>query len=190
MQGPNTNCRHPSAERLEPDQNAMPAPCPHCRSNYPMHDLSCPVAVERMKRAAVDTDAETLQRAAREAHALGPISMAQVERIARVVQSAKPAPHLRPVADKPGLGAVYDVFSIGRAARTEETLLANVENANRRSQCLSAIEREFFTTEAPDEDIPGLTVEDCPLSWGAEPEEYVKQFRTALAAVCAKRGKE
>ena len=174
-------CHHPGAENPQPCQSAVRAPCPHCHSNYPMHDLSCPISVERMKRAAVDTDAETLQRAARAAHALGPISMAQVECIARIVQAAKPAPHLWPVTDKSGIGAVYDVSSIGRAANTARTLLANVESAIRRSQCLSAIERHFFTTEVPDNDIPGLTVGDCPLNWGASPDEYVKQFRAALA---------
>lgn len=77
------------------------------------------------------------------------------------------------------LSKVYDAFSIGSAARVPSTLLANVENARRRSECLSRIEHEFFTRTVQDED--GEDTEECPLSWGAEPAEYVEQFRGALA---------
>jgi len=81
------------------------------------------------------------------------------------------------------LSKVYDAFMIGSAVRTPAVLLANVENSRRRSDCLSAIEREFFTETVKDED--GEDTEECGLSWGAEPAEYVEQFRAALTARAA-----
>lgn len=77
------------------------------------------------------------------------------------------------------LDECYDAFMIGAKVRTPSTLLANIQNAFRRSNCLSAIEREFFTEIVEDgEDAD----EACDLSWGADPDEYVEQFRAALAA--------
>jgi hypothetical protein len=80
-----------------------------------------------------------------------------------------------------GMGAVYAAFGIGSKARTPNVLLVNIQNARRRSECLSAIEHEFFTRTTEDDE--GEEMEDCPLSWGVEPEEYVKQFREALTAL-------
>jgi hypothetical protein len=91
--------------------------------------------------------------------------------------------HAGVAAASADLNLVYDAFGIGALSRTISVLLENVRNASRRSQCLSAIEREFFTTEVP-ADLPeeeGDTVEECPLSWGAAPTDYVEQFRAALA---------
>lgn len=79
------------------------------------------------------------------------------------------------------LNKACEAFSIGTAARTPTVLLANIENSKRRSDCLSAIEREFFTR--PCEDEHGEEGEECLLNWAAEPAEYVKQFREALAAL-------
>ncbi|MFJ3048553.1 hypothetical protein ACIPEN_22190, partial [Herbaspirillum chlorophenolicum] len=83
------------------------------------------------------------------------------------------------------LRQVYDAFGIGELARTLPILLTNISNATRRSECLWAIEREFFTKEVPVEDWlaeePGDTTEECSLSWGASRAEYVEQFRAALA---------
>jgi hypothetical protein len=73
------------------------------------------------------------------------------------------------------IDAIADVFGIGSAARSAGIILANVRNANRRSDCLSAIEREFFTRTGADED--GEQAEECLLNWGADPEEYVEQYR-------------
>lgn len=81
---------------------------------------------------------------------------------------------------KEDLTAVYDAFGIGSAVRTPAVLLANIENVKRRSECLSAIEREFFTSTIEDDD--GEPSDECPLSWGAEPAQYVEQFREALKA--------
>ena len=75
---------------------------------------------------------------------------------------------------------IADAFHIGSEARTPATIMANVVNVIRRSDCLSAIEREFFTTIVEDED--GEKGEECSLNWGSSPDEYVEQFRAALAA--------
>lgn len=84
------------------------------------------------------------------------------------------------------LSQIYDLFSIGADARRPSILLVNIENARRRSDCLGAIERDFFTKIAQDED--GEEVYDCPLSWGAEPAEYTEQFRSALSALTLETG--
>lgn len=83
-------------------------------------------------------------------------------------------------SSKTDLSKLYDAFGIGRNVRTLDVLLANIENAQRRSECLSAVERKFFTRVAIDED--GEEFDECPLSWGAGPTEYVEQFGQALAA--------
>jgi hypothetical protein len=80
--------------------------------------------------------------------------------------------------------AICDAFQIGSAARSLNVVMANIENVQRREKCLSAIEREFFTVATPPDpdegdDEPG---EECVLRWGAEPADYVEQFRAALAA--------
>jgi hypothetical protein len=78
----------------------------------------------------------------------------------------------------------YDAFSIGSAVRTPQTLLANIENAARRSACLCAIEQQFFTyvvMEEDDETGEEIETDKCDLNWGASPTEYVQQFRAALA---------
>lgn len=76
------------------------------------------------------------------------------------------------------LDKICDVFKIGKFWHTESTILENVKNAARRSQCLSDIERKFFTTVYEDDE--GDTVEDCALNWGDEPSEYVERFGEAL----------
>lgn len=86
---------------------------------------------------------------------------------------------MTPLSSKDDLTKVYDAFGIGRDVRTPAVLLANIENARRRSECLSAIEREFFTRAVEDDE--GDEHDECPLNWGAEPTEYVQQFRQALA---------
>lgn len=79
---------------------------------------------------------------------------------------------------------IADLFQIGSAVRLPSTIMANIENCKRRSECLWSIEREFFTFEVPDEDgEDGEMLEDCDLSWGADPDEYVEQFHAALARI-------
>ncbi|WP_368647775.1 hypothetical protein [Castellaniella ginsengisoli] len=91
------------------------------------------------------------------------------------------AAQAQPSGDVDGLTAVYDAFGIGSAARTQETLLASIENAIRRSRCLSAIERVLTVETPPDpdegDDEPG---EECLLRWGADSEGYAEHFQAAL----------
>lgn len=86
-----------------------------------------------------------------------------------------------PDALRQSLGAL---LSIGSAALADEVILINVQNLQRRAACLWAIEHTFFMVPVPadedeDDTEPG---EECALNWGAEPAEYVEQFRAALAA--------
>jgi hypothetical protein len=84
------------------------------------------------------------------------------------------------------LAAVYDAFRIGRAAREVHTLQMCLSNALRRSECLSAIEREFFMVPTPpEEEDDGVWGEECLLNWGSDPAEYVEQFRAGLAHLAA-----
>jgi hypothetical protein len=79
------------------------------------------------------------------------------------------------------LSRICDLLHIGSLARTPSTILVNIENVIRRRSCLDAIEREFFTMEATDEE--GESYYDCMLKWGSESDEYVEQFRDALKIV-------
>lgn len=81
------------------------------------------------------------------------------------------------------LALVCDALGIGELARSRSTILMNVENARRRSDCLWKIEHEFFMVSEPDEDEPdGPPFETCLLNWGDDPEQYVKKFGEVLAA--------
>ncbi|QHJ80335.1 MAG: hypothetical protein [Bacteriophage sp.] len=77
---------------------------------------------------------------------------------------------------------VRQSFLIGDAAE-DFSIFINIENTLRRSGCLSAVEREFFTREEPDEEYPDEMFEQCDLSWGAEPKEYIEDFRKALREI-------
>lgn len=79
---------------------------------------------------------------------------------------------------------VRQSFLIGDAAE-DFAIFINIENTLRRSGCLSAVEREFFTREEPDEEYPDEMFEHCDLSWGAEPKEYIEDFRKALREIRA-----
>lgn len=76
------------------------------------------------------------------------------------------------------LWRIGDLFGVGSAVRNEKTLMVNIENAARRSHCLSMI--EGFLTTTTEED--GEEHEDCPLNWGDSPEEYLKKFKAAWEA--------
>lgn len=80
------------------------------------------------------------------------------------------------------LALVCDALGIGELARSRSTILMNVENARRRSDCLWKIEHEFFMVSEPDEDEPdGPPFETCLLNWGDDPDQYVKKFGEVLA---------
>lgn len=87
--------------------------------------------------------------------------------------------------EREAMAAVFDGFHIGSAARTPTTLLVNAQNAFRRAQCLSAIEREFFTVPASDS-TEGPS-EESLLRWGDEPADYVRAFEAALASIRAEK---
>lgn len=87
------------------------------------------------------------------------------------------------------LDEIGALLGVGTAARTMEIIRANIENMKRRSDCLRAVEWEFFTVkktydegdcEPGDE---GTEYDECLLNWGSDPAEYVEQFRSALASI-------
>ena len=85
------------------------------------------------------------------------------------------------------LSKICDLFQIGKQARTESTILMNVETAIRLARLLHAVERDLFPQpELPEDDDPYATVDDglpAPNSWRAkDAADYVAQFRAALAA--------
>lgn len=87
------------------------------------------------------------------------------------------------------LSKICDLFHIGQLARTESTILTNVENVIRFTGLLRAVERDLFPQpDLPEDDDPYAEREDLPApnSWGAKDEaDYVAQFRAALAARAA-----
>ena len=74
---------------------------------------------------------------------------------------------------------VCDAFMIGEQVRDKQTIMTNLHNAIRRSNCLSAVENKFFTRTLVDDEEGEY--EECYLSWGEEPAEYIKQFEAVLA---------
>ncbi|CAM2163286.1 hypothetical protein BC2230_120122 [Burkholderia cepacia] len=117
-----------------------------------------------------------------------------IEKI-RAKQAAKPklsplpavSPSLVSSADaRNDLARVYAAFGIGEKARTINTLLVNIGNATRRSDCLWGIEK-LFRYEAPADDCPDEMIEECDLNWGQSPAEYVETFKAALPAFVARR---
>lgn len=82
------------------------------------------------------------------------------------------------------MNKICNMFGIGEAARTSGILLINVENAARFARYLHAIEDKFFMvpveagSDRPDKEL----VTECLVnSWGSTQEQYIKQFRDALA---------
>jgi len=93
--------------------------------------------------------------------------------------------------DTAALRRVYDVFGLGYNHHIS-VLLANVENTNRFSDLLHAVEREFFMVPGEPSDEPedeGCEPDDVCLvnSWGSSQEQYLEQFRTALTTLADKR---
>ena len=77
------------------------------------------------------------------------------------------------------LNDICNRFSIGGKARSRGVVLANVENAFRRSQCLSKIEQHHTITELDDD---GEEMENSLLNWGETPEQYIATYRGILGA--------
>lgn len=83
-----------------------------------------------------------------------------------------------------GFHAACDLFGIGSASRSASVLMANLNNVKRFADYLHAIESEFFMVPGtPDEDYPDDEPEpECLVNrWGSTREQYVEQFRAALA---------
>jgi hypothetical protein len=75
-----------------------------------------------------------------------------------------------------------DKLGIGSEARTPEVILSNVENAVRRSACLSQIEH-FHTYRMEDEE--GEESEEQLLNWGDSPEDYIKNYKVVVPQPCS-----
>lgn len=75
------------------------------------------------------------------------------------------------------LKKIGDLFHIGSAARSEQTILTNIKNAARRSECLSRIEHFLSVLTVDEED--GEEYEETVLNWGSDPDDYIKQFKYA-----------
>jgi hypothetical protein len=72
---------------------------------------------------------------------------------------------------------VADALGIGEQARTPAVILANIENATRRSRCLSLIEAHHTITVLDDD---GEEMPDQLLNWGEDPEQYIETYRAML----------
>lgn len=63
-------------------------------------------------------------------------------------------------------------FGIGEKARCKNTILGNVENSRRRSDCLGRIENYMTVSEI----VEGEEHEYSLLNWGEHPDQYIKTF--------------
>jgi len=72
------------------------------------------------------------------------------------------------------LAAVAERLGVGEDARIPSVILANVEQAARRSRCLAMIEEHHTITVADDD---GDERPEQLLNWGAEPAEYLKTYK-------------
>lgn len=84
------------------------------------------------------------------------------------------------------LNAICDLFHIGEQARTRSAIMTNIENTIRFAEQLRAIEQAFFMVPGePDEDYPDeIPADECLVnSCGSTTEQYVEQFREALAVI-------
>jgi hypothetical protein len=79
------------------------------------------------------------------------------------------------------LHRIADVFGIGSGARTPCTLLGNIENANRRCDCLGEIEH-FHVETVPDEEEGG-DMELSLLNWGENPDTYIETYKGVMAGM-------
>lgn len=95
---------------------------------------------------------------------------------------------LAPLARKleSDLTRIYDAFGVGSKAREIHTLMVSVSNVLSFADKLHAIEREFFMVPGdpagcePDEEPQ----DECLVnSWNTNTEQYVEQFRAALAKI-------
>jgi hypothetical protein len=84
------------------------------------------------------------------------------------------------------LNEIADTLGIGKQVRTPTALLANIENATRRSRCLSMIEAHHTITVLDDDD--GEEMEEQLLNWGEEPEQYIETYRAVVTPNAGSNG--
>lgn len=72
------------------------------------------------------------------------------------------------------LEKISAVLGIGSAVRNGMTIMTNIENASRRSDCLSLIE-EYHSVTKLDEDEEEYT--ESLLNWGEDPEKYIETYK-------------
>jgi hypothetical protein len=83
------------------------------------------------------------------------------------------------------LNTIADIFSIGKNARDTGVILTNIQNAARRSECLSLIEVHHTITVLDDD---GEEYEDSLLNWGATPEQYIRTYKAVVSPNVKVRG--
>jgi hypothetical protein len=93
--------------------------------------------------------------------------------------------------DTAALRQVYDLISLSYS-QPVSVLLVNFKNIIRFANLLHAIEREFLMVPGEPSDEPedeGCEPEDVCLvnCWGSSKEQYIEQFRAALASLTDKR---
>lgn len=82
------------------------------------------------------------------------------------------------------LEELKQIFGIGEGVTSTGVVLTNARNCSRFADLLHAIEMEFFMVPGePDEDYPNdEPPQECLMNcWGSSKEEYIEQFRKALA---------
>lgn len=99
----------------------------------------------------------------------------------KAMLAAAPAPAVEPDT----LGAICDLFMIGKKARTHAAIMANVENTKKFADMLNAVEGEFLMVPGDiDPDYPDDQPYDCLVNhWGSSVDQYVEQFREALKKI-------
>jgi hypothetical protein len=105
------------------------------------------------------------------------------ERIAALTASPQAAPE-----GGDAFAQVCDALGIGAQARTVSCALTSIGNLKRFADQLHAVEREFFMVPGErDDDFPDDEPEpECLLNrWGSTTQEYVEQFRAALARLAS-----
>ena len=75
------------------------------------------------------------------------------------------------------LNDICGKFNIGGKARTHSVVMTNINNALRRSRCLSRIESLHTETHT---DEYGEVTEESLLNWGQEPEEYLATYKNLV----------
>ncbi|MPS30539.1 MAG: hypothetical protein E2576_14505 [Alcaligenaceae bacterium] len=98
----------------------------------------------------------------------------------RILRAALAAPAAPSEAENT-LAQIYGLFHIGTQARQPGILMVNIENAIRRSWCLSVVESVLSVPVPPEPEGDGVWGEESLLNWGADQQGYAEHFKAALA---------